>query len=248
MSIEDEPFNKQLVLVCGESGSGKSVSLMNLKGNERVLYLNCETGKRLPFKSKFTEKVITDPWQVYEAFEFANGDGAGQFDTIVIDSITYLMDMFESQYVLTSNDTQKAWGEYAQFYKNLMQTHVAAAQQAVVFTAHTQSFYDEQQLRNQVRVAIKGAVGKGKGAEADFSTIVATKKVPLKELENYQNGMLNITVDDEMLGYKHVFQTRLTKTTVGERIRSPMGMFAHTESFMDNDVHLLLDHLKDYYA
>lgn len=246
MSNDEESFNNQLVLVCGESGSGKSVSLMNLEGKDRVLYLNCETGKRLPFNSKFTEKVITDPWQVYEAFEFANG--AGQFDTIVIDSLTYLMDMYESQYVLPSNDTQKAWGEYAQFYKNMMQTHVAQAQQAVVFTAHTQTFYDEQQLRNQVRVAIKGAVGKGKGAEADFSTVVATKKVPLKELDDYQNNMLNITEDDEMLGYKHVFQTRLTKSTVGERIRSPMGMFSRTESFMDNDVQLLLDHLKDYYA
>ena len=44
----------------------------------------------------------------------------------------------------------------------------------------------------------------------------AAKKMPLTELEDYKSDLLSITEEDEMLGYKHVFQTRLTKTTVGE--------------------------------
>ena len=54
---------------------------------------------------------------------------------------------------------------------------------------------------------------------------MATKKVPVKVLKNFQNDLLVITEEEEELGFKHVFQTRLTKDSVGERIRSPMGMF-----------------------
>lgn len=59
--------------------------------------------------------------------------------------------------------------------------------------------------------------------------------------------MLHITEDEELLGFKYVYQTRLTKQTLGERIRSPMGMFSKEETFIDNDAQVLLDHLKDYY-
>ena len=69
----------------------------------------------------------------------------------------------------------------------------------------------------------------------------------LKDLEPYASDLLHIEEDDEILGYKHVFQTRLTKTTVGERIRSPMGMFTREQSFIDPDAQLLLDHLKTFY-
>ena len=69
----------------------------------------------------------------------------------------------------------------------------------------------------------------------------------LKDLEPYKNDMLHITEDEELLGFKYVFQTRLTKQTLGERIRSPMGMFSKEETFIDNDAQTLLDHLKDYY-
>jgi hypothetical protein len=40
----------------------------------------------------------------------------------------------------------------------------------------------------------------------------------------------------------------LTKSTIGERIRSPMGLFTRAQTFMDNDAGLLLKHLNEYYA
>ena len=63
-----EPI-KDLVLIAGASSSGKSASLMSLENQEGVLYLNCESGKRLPFPNKFDKHTITDPLQVYEAFD-----------------------------------------------------------------------------------------------------------------------------------------------------------------------------------
>lgn len=98
--------NDNLVLIAGETNTGKSGSLMAAKDDPGIMYLNCEAGKKLPFKAKFKQYTITDPMQVYEAFEAA--EQMDDIHTIVIDTVTYLMDMYESQYVLTSDNTMKA--------------------------------------------------------------------------------------------------------------------------------------------
>ena len=82
----------------------------------------------------------------------------------------------------------------------------------------------------------------------DFSVVVSTKKMKLKDLEKYKNDLLTITEDDEDVGFKYVFQTRLTKDTVNERIRAPEGMWARNETFIDNDVSLVLNRIHEHYA
>lgn len=238
-------INEQLVLIAGESATGKSASLQHLPKQDRVVYMNCEAGKRLPFKNKFQTFVITDPYQIFEGFDYATGNP--DVDVVIIDSLTFLMDMFESQYVLGSANTMEGWSQYQQFFKTLMQEKIASTDKAVLVLAHTRSDYNEKAMEYSTAVPIKGAL-KNNGIEAYFSSVVATKKVSLKDLEDYKSDLLNITEDDEMLGYKHVFQTRLTKETKGERIRSPMGMFTREQSFMDNDAAKLLEHLHAYYA
>lgn len=238
-------INDQLVMISGESGSGKSASLINLPNHERVMYLNCEAGKRLPFRNRFQNFTITDPYQVHEAFDHALNNPS--FDIIVIDTLTFLMDMFETMYVLPSTNTMQAWGQYGQFFKVLMQDKVASSDKAVIFLAHTRSELDEKAMEMKTSVPVKGSL-KNNGIEAYFSTVVSTKKISLKDLENYHSDLLSISETDQMLGYKHVFQTQLTKTTIGERIRSPMGMFTREQTYMDNDAGLLLKHLNEYYA
>lgn len=98
--------NDHLVLLCGKSATGKSASLMGLRNPEGVLYLNCEAGKRLPFKAKFIQKTVVDPLQIIEAFQWAETNP--NVHTIVVDSLTYLLDMYESIYVLNSANTMKA--------------------------------------------------------------------------------------------------------------------------------------------
>lgn len=238
-------INDQLVLISGKSTTGKSASLQGIRNQERWLYLNCESGKRLPFRNNFQNFTITDPYQVYEAFDHAYGKS--DVDGLIIDTQTFLMEMFESIYVVGSENTMGAWGDYAQFFKNLMQIHVANSDKTVIFMAHTLDIYNEATLSTDTHVPVKGSL-KNNGIEAYFSTVVSTKKVSLKDLEPYQSGLLNMTPQDEMLGYKHVFQTQLTKGTVGERIRSPMGMFSTPQTFMDNDAQALVDHLVKYYG
>lgn len=244
-----EGINDQLVLIVGESTSGKSASLRNLgegdpEKQKRWMYLNCEAGKRLPFRNKFDSYTITDPYQVFEGFDVIQGNAA--YDGIILDTLTFLMDMYESNYVLGSANTMAGWSNYQQFFKQLMQDKVAKCDKAVLFLAHTREDLDEKKMEMKSSVPIKGAL-KNNGIEAYFSTVVAAKKVAIKELEKYGSDLLTITDMERELGYKHVFQTQITKTTTGERIRSPMGMFTPAQTYMDNDAALLLKHLHDYY-
>ena len=241
-----EPIrNDQLALICGESGTGKSASLRNIEDQPSWFYANAEAGKRLPFKSGFQELKLEDPYQAYELFDVGKDDP--NCKGAIVDTITFLMDMLETQYVIPATNTQKAWGDFAQFFKVLMQQKVVAFNKPTLFLAHTRSDLDETAMEMKTSVPVKGSL-KNNGIEAYFSTVVSTKKVALKDLKDYENDLLNITEDDEIVGFKHVFQTRLTKKTIGERIRSPMGMFSRNETYIDNDAQLLLNRLNEFYG
>lgn len=246
MSEEVIEINDQLILVSGFSTTGKSASLRNIRNQERWMYLNCEAGKRLPFKNSFDSYRISDPYQVHEAFDYATNDASDKVDGIIVDSLTFLMDMYESMYVINSTNTMQGWSNFSQFFKELMQRKVVLFGKPVIFIAHLLDVLDEKAMEMKTSVPIKGSL-KNNGIEAYFSTVVSTKRVPLKELEKIKNNMLEITEDEKELGFKHVFQTRLTQKTTGERIRSPMGMFSKEQTFIDNDCQLLLDHLAEFY-
>ena len=237
-------MNDHLVMISGKSSTGKSSSLRNLAKPESVMYLCTENNKRLPFKSGFKEYNITDPLQVIEAFEKA--EEMDKIETIIIDSLTFLMDQYESQYVLTSTNKMTAWGEFAQYFKNMMTLNVARSSKNVIFTAHTLDIMNEADMCLETKIPVKGSL-KNNGLESYFSTVVSTKVLPLNKLKGYENPLLEITEDEEILGMKYVFQTRLTKETVGERIRSPLGMWSKEETYIDNDVQKLMNRLHEYY-
>ena len=237
--------NDHLVLLCGKSATGKSASLMGLENQEGVMYLNCEAGKRLPFKARFKQLTVTDPHQIFEAFEVA--ETLPEVHTIVVDSLTYLLDMYESIYVNGSANGMQAWGQFAQYFKNLMQQNVAKSSKNVIFTAHTLDTLNESEMLMETKVPVKGAL-KNNGIESYFSVVIASKKVPLKALKEYSSDLLTITPEEEALGFKYVFQTKITKETVNERLRGPLGLFTTKETFIDNNMQLVLNRLKEYYA
>ena len=236
--------NDHLVLISGKSATGKSACLMGLENPEGVMYLNCENNKKLPFRSKFMELTVTDPVQVYEAFEEA--EGMPDVHTIVVDTATYMMDMFESMYVLAAADTRAAWGDYAQFWKKLMQNYVANSTKNVIFLAHTSDVMNETDQVMESFVKFKGSI-MNNGVESYFSTVISTKRVSLKDLKEYDNDLLDITEEDEAVGFKYVFQTKLTKKTTGERIRSSLGMWDRKETFIDNNAQHVVNRLREYY-
>lgn len=242
-----EHINDNLVLIAGSSAAGKSAALRNLQDQPGVVYLNCEAGKKLPFPNKFQKFTITDPYQVLEAFDAIAAGKLGKVHTIIVDSLTFLLDMFESVHVITSPNTMAAWGAFSQFFKTLMQDKVAKSTCNVIFTAHTLTTLNESDMVMETKVPVKGSL-KNNGIEAYFSCVVAAKKMPTKKLEGYASELLHITDEEQALGFKYVFQTKLTKETVNERIRSPMALFNTSETFMDNDIQKLLGHLHNYYS
>ena len=238
--------NNHLVLVSGKSSSGKSASLLNMDKPEGVMYLNCENGKKLPFKSKFKEYTVVDPTQIYEAFDKA--EKMKDIHTIVIDSLTYLMDMYESTKVLSSTNTMQAWGQYAQYMKVLMSQIVAKSTKNVVFLAHTTDVLNEAEMVNETLVKVKGSL-MNQGIESFFTCVISTKKVAMGKLEDKiaKSLLFKATPDDIDNGFKYVFQTRLTKETVNERIRSPMGMWPRNETYIDNNLQNVINRLHEYY-
>ena len=229
----------------GKPNTGKSTSLMKLPNQDRMVYLNTDL-KPLPFQDKFLRNVqVADALDVLtyiqEIENNPNVDGA------ILDTITFLMDMYERQYVLTAADTRSAWGAYGQFYKELIHAIKAGTKDYIIF-AHEDQFLNEQSMQMESRVPVKGSVGKT-GVEADFTTILSTKQMPVKKLQDpkLQNDLLHISEEEEEDGFKYVFCTRVTKETVGEKMRSAMGLWKRNELYIDNDVNQVMQRLREYY-
>lgn len=242
-------INPHSILVCGESGAGKSMSLYEMRDRKDVLYFNCEGGKPLPFKNNFKNVVITDPNDILdfleELRELQEETGQQPFNFVVTDTISFMMDMFETEHVINSTNSQKMWGEYAQFFKKLI-TASAKVNAFFIFIGHLDSWLDEDAGYFRSAVPVKGALAK-KGLEAYFTTVINVSKQLMKVLNKHPNDMLDITEDDEEIGYKHVFQTRTTKQTIGDRIRSPMGMWKKEQLFINNDIAPVIKRLIEYY-
>lgn len=240
-------MNQNIILISGESGAGKSASLRNLIDPEGVMFLNCESNKALPFKAgkKFWNNTITDPYQLHDAFTAAEEDES--VHTIVIDTITMAMDMFESSYIVGQHDTQKGWGDYHQFFLNLMQVYAANSTKRLVVLAHVDTVLNEEKGITETKVKVKGAL-QTRGVEAYFNLVIFAKCMPVKKLAKYKNDLLTITEEEEADGFKYVFQTQKTKETVGDRIRAPMEMWEKSETFIDNDVELVFNRIEDFYS
>lgn len=241
--MSNDVANKNIILITGKPSSGKSTSLMHVDA-ESTAYLNTDL-KELPLRnaSKFQDAFITDIAEL-PAY-IANIEQAETVKLGVLDTLTFAMDMYETQYVIPSKDGRKAWGEYAQFYKNFIHALKSGTKDYVIF-AHEKDLYNEKEMSIETKIPVKGAVG-ATGVEADFSIILAAKRIAISSLDGFDNSLLNISQDELEDGFKYVFQTRATKETVGEKMRSPMGLWTRKQLYIDNDVDAVLRHVKQYY-
>lgn len=155
--------------------------------------------------------------------------------------------MYESMYIYQAVDGQKAWGDFAHYVRKLMLQYVASSPKRVIFTAHTLDILNKTEMVMETKVPVKGAL-KNNGLESFFSTVIAAKKITIKDLEKYSSSLLTITDKEKALGFKYVFQTQVTKETINERIRGPWDLFTTEETYMDNNIQLVLDRLETYHT
>ena len=132
--------------------------------------------------------------------------------------------------------------------KVLMSQMVAKSTKNVIFLAHTANIYNEGELVTETMVKVKGSL-MNNGIESFFGTVISTKKMPLSKLTEMvaDSPLFTVTEEEELVGFKYVFQTRLTKDTVNERIRSPMSMWSPKETYIDNNAQNVLERLREYY-
>lgn len=209
-----------------------------------MIYLNTDL-KALPFKSKFLKTIdVADAMDVIgyiqQIEEVPTVTGA------VLDTLTFLMSMYERQYVLNATNTQKAWGDYGNFYRDFIHA-IKSGTKNYAILAHEDTLLNEQTMQMESKVPVKGSVGKT-GVEADFTTILSTKEISVKKLEAYQNDLLHITDEEREDGVKRVFCTRISKEFIGDKTRSAMGLWKRNELFIDNDLDQVFTRLREYYA
>lgn len=236
--------NKNIVLIMGKPNTGKSTSLMKLANQDKMVYLNTDL-KELPFKSRFLKSVaVADAMDVLSYINEI--EKAHMVEGAVLDTLTFLMSMYERQYVANVANGQKAWGDYGNFYKEFIHA-IKAGSKDYAILAHEDTVLNEQSMQMETRIPVKGSVGKV-GVEADFTTILSTKQMPIKKLEGIENDLLHITDEEREDGFKHVFVTRVTKDSIGEKMRSAIGLWNRNELYIDNDLNQVFARLKEYYA
>lgn len=235
--------NKFVILVTGTATSGKTTSLMTMPDHPGIVYFNTDL-KEIPFKNKFKTLHVTEPEQVLWGIDEV--EEMPDVHTACIDTITHLMGQFETQRVLPSTNTQKAWGLYGAFYREIIHKVKSGTKNYVIFT-HEADKLNEKEMVLETKSPIKGAVGKI-GVEADFSIILSAKRLDLAKVRPFEGPLLHITEENIEDGFKNVFATRIDAATVGEKTRSPMGMWARNEKYIDNDLNMVFRRLTAYYA
>ena len=235
--------NKLIVLVMGKPNTGKTTSLRNLP-QETMVYLNTDL-KEIPFRDRFMSSVeVADAYDIHSYIEEI--ENTPEVTGAVLDTLTFLMSMYERQYVINAANTQKAWGDYGNFYRDFIH-NIKAGSKHYVIMAHEETILNEQSMNLESKVPVKGAVGKV-GVEADFTTILSTMQIPVKKLEGFENDLLHITDEEREDGVKYVFCTRVTKETAGGKMRSPMGLWNRNELYIDNDIAQVFKRLEEYYG
>lgn len=238
--------NKNIVLIMGPPNTGKSASLRNMP-QESMIYLNTDM-KEIPFRSKFMVNIeVPDAQDILSYIDEIEGNP--DVTGAALDTLTFLMAMYERQYVVPhagSKKGQAAWGDYGNFYRELIHAIKSGSKDYVIF-AHQNTTLNETSMAMETTVPVKGAVGKI-GVEADFTTILSTKQIPVSKLEGIENDLLTITDEEREDGVKYVFCTRITKDFTGEKMRSPMGLWGRNELYIDNDTALVFARLKQYFG
>jgi hypothetical protein len=235
--------NKNIILIVGKPCTGKTASLRNLPNQDKIAYLNTDL-KELSYASKMQQLYINDPRDILFAIDEI--EASSEINSGILDTLSFLMTQYETQYVNNSSNTQKAWGEYANFYKQFIHK-IKSGTKDYIIMSHAQDIMNESEMVVETKAFVKGSIGK-LGVEADFSIVLGTRKVPVKLLKGMENDLLHITEEEIEDGYKYCFQTRVDKDTMGWTMRAPIGLWNRNEKFIDNDISQVLTKVKQYYA
>ncbi len=217
--------NQKIFLVIGSSGSGKTSSLRNMPLEKTVL-INTELKSMLPFRGHARLKkhwLLNDIHKLMMGLELLEKDP--DIEYIVLDSLSYLMNMYELQVVKTAVDSRGAWGYYGDFYKNIIMLIKKSSKNWVIL-CHPKEVFDEKAGEIRVSAAIKGSLSGL--VEADFNVVAYT----------------DVSANEEGMPL-YRFLVKKTKESLSKSVKSPFDMFdeAYTKS---NDVMEVFEAITNY--
>ncbi len=210
------------LLILGDSGSGKTASLMNLDPSTTLLIQSEK--KDLPFRPKGWEAFNKDNLQGsinvnndYMSIKAAmSGAVKAGKKVIVVDDTNYLMMGEEFRRV-----KETGFGKFAEMalhFLDLMQYAKSLPDDViVVFLAHSQTSIDG-------RVSIKTT-----GKMLDEKVVV--------------EGLFTMVMMCKVREGKHYFETKTNGNTPS---KMPMGMFDSNE--IENDLKMVVQTINDYYS
>ena len=159
------------ILLCGESGTGKTSTFRNLDHKKSIL-LNVEE-KPMPYKGEsLTEKRIKSYTEFMKALKYLESDKGQRYTTVVIDSFTSLMEMIE-QYAEVKFSGYDRWKQYALIAKKII-TRLKRMKQQVILVALPEQ-KEEAYGDIKAYVKVKGKEMKYGWVESQFMVVLFTK-------------------------------------------------------------------------
>ena len=211
------------LLIVGKSSTGKSSSFRNLDMSKTVL-VNAEA-KTPPFKAH--KKLYK---HVYPSSTTQVLNGMKQMEeeegklTIIIDSISMLMDMFYAERVKNAANGLGAWSDYKDYFLELI-NFAKRSKHDYIFTALAKDSYNESEYISETFASVQGSL--------------------FKNIESHFTVVLHTVVVEEDGELKHKFITNKDVNNKGLSCKSPFEMF--DEKYIDNDVTIALKAMHEYY-
>jgi hypothetical protein len=236
-------INKRIVLIVGEERTGKSRSLKTLRDPKTIAYANCDC-KDLTFKDDFSyHEQFTDPADLMDFIDAVEDDE--DIETIIIDTITYLMRSFKIHHIDKAVDGRNGWGLLQKYYNALM-LKLKATHLNVIIIGHVYEYTDESTGAIKSKMDFQGSIARS--PIGDFTTVLESKShIVTKKLLKLANDTL--TFDELAMrdGIKYTFLTRRTKAYSQSLVRSADDLWKTDQLFIDNDIQIVIDRLEEYY-
>ena len=217
----------EIVMIMGESGSGKTASLRNFQPGE-VCVLNV-AGKRLPFKNAFGKIVVNNA--KYQTIVQAGR--SGNFKRYIVDDSQYLM-AFEAFDKAKEVGYQKFTDMALNFYNMLM-----AVKHATIWKKNPDgTVQDTKQPTDDTVVYFLHHIDRDDNG-------VVKPKTQGRMLDEKLNvaGLFTTVLLAETDGKDHWFLTQNDGASV---VKAPMGMF--DEAKIPNDLKFVDDVIRSYYG
>lgn len=206
----------------GESGSGKTTSMRNLKPEE-TFYIDCDKkglswkGWKEQYSVENKNYMQTSDTQTIMALLKKINDEQPQIKVIVIDTLNAIM--IDDEFNRMKEKGYDKWQELAySIYGIINMSNVLRKDLTCILLMHSQTERDENTGEKFTRAKTSGRKLDKIVVESKLTTVLLAKCI---------DG-------------KYIFETKNNNSTV----KAPMGAF--TEERIDNDIVKVLDALKDF--